>query len=112
MTAATVQDFLSKIFSPDFDCPRRNAPWRINDIFIFNLLAPPCLEEALRRGGIVNLFSLFHEALHLIGNIDQPEIHVEGCPERCRILSGNMQDEGGRALETAAGGGAGIYLIG
>ena len=38
--------------------PDGAPPRRINDIFIFNILAPPCLGEALRRGGLVNITSL------------------------------------------------------
>jgi hypothetical protein len=80
MNAAAVEDFPKKIFSTAFGGPHRGASrdltgragWRkfserifdppprrirwffkINDVSGYNLLAPPSLGEALRRGAIV-----------------------------------------------------------
>ena len=55
--------------------------------------------------------TLFYQIMHFIGHVDQPEVHVESSPERCRVLGLDLQDEGRPVFDPAAGGGTGIYFV-
>jgi len=51
------------------------------------------------------------QILHLIGNVYEPEDHIERCPEGCNVLCFDPDHEHVATFKPAAGHGTGIYFI-
>jgi hypothetical protein len=53
----------------------------------------------------------FYQAGYLIGNIHQPEVHIERSPQRGGVFGNDREDKQVLSLECTAGGRTGIYII-
>jgi len=71
-----------------------------------------CTDPDAGTGSVLTLRRQRNRILHFIGYIDEAEVHVEGSPEGSGVLGLNLQDKGRIPFCPAAGGGAGIHLVG